>query len=237
MPGSRSWRFGQSAGVSPTGPIGPVRLAPQRALPVARLPQQVIPLDLLVVLRVEQIDVRRHVVAHVVVDVANQPVLPRQADHRRQERLRDAVGHVDAPRLAPLGDDVAVAGDQAARRAAVLDRPDHGVERLVAEAVLRGSAMSCVPGVSAATASFTASASAPVLMPTSSGLLVLPVEALGEVGGLLRGEPRCADVGGIIGVPGCVRRLCASAGAITSAARTIGSARLQHDRAPCEAAV
>jgi hypothetical protein len=62
------------------GPIRPVRLAPERPLPVARLPQQMIPLDLLVVRRLEEIDVRRHVVARVVVDVVNQPALHRKAD-------------------------------------------------------------------------------------------------------------------------------------------------------------
>ena len=117
--------------------IRPVRLAPQRALPVARLPQQVIPFDLLVVLRLEQIDVRRHVVARVIVHVANQPALPRQPDHRRQERLRDAVGDVRALRVAPLGDDVAVARDDAARGTAILDRTDEAAERLLAEAVVQ----------------------------------------------------------------------------------------------------
>src|SRR5262249_46725971 len=99
--------------------IGPIGLAPQRALPVARLAQQMVPFDLRVVLRLEQIDVRWHVVADVVVDVANQSLLPREADDRREERFRHAVGDVHAFRIAPLGDDVAVARHQAARRTAV----------------------------------------------------------------------------------------------------------------------
>ena len=66
-------------------------------------------------------DIERSIDDSVVVDIgANQPLLPRQPDHRRQKRLGDAVGDVDAIRIAPLGDDVAVARDEAAGAAAIL---------------------------------------------------------------------------------------------------------------------
>src|SRR5262252_7903090 len=90
----------------------------------------------------------------------------------------------------------------------------------------RNSAMSCVPGVSAAIASCTASASAPVLMPTSSGFLCCQSKRSGKYAAVCCWmTPRSGYVDGIVGVPNRACRLCASAGAITRAARTIGSAR------------
>ena len=168
------------------GTIGPVRLAPQRALPVARLPQQVIPFDLLVVWRVEQIDVRRHVVAHVVVYVANQAPLPRQPDHRRQKRLRDAVGDLGALRIAPLGDDVTVARDESARSTAILDRSDDRVVRLLAEAVVKKQRH--VPGTGrlGRDRQLHGLVHERRVHADLFGLLVLPVEAFGEVDRLRR---------------------------------------------------
>jgi hypothetical protein len=46
------------------------------------------------------------------------------------------VGHIDAQRIAPFGDDVAVADDQAGRVAAVLDRADRVAKRLAAEGLV-----------------------------------------------------------------------------------------------------
>ena len=94
-----------------------------------------IPLDVAIVRRVEQIDARRHVLARVVVDVVDQPALPGQADDRRQERLRDAVRHVHARRLAPFGDDVAVSRHEAGCGPPIPHGPDNRAVRLLAEAV------------------------------------------------------------------------------------------------------
>jgi hypothetical protein len=95
----------------------------------------VVPLDLLIVRRVEEIDVRRHVVASVVVHVLDETALPREADDGRQKCLRHAVRDVRPIRIAPLGDDVAVMRDETAGRTAILDRPDQAEERLLAEVV------------------------------------------------------------------------------------------------------
>ena len=124
---------------------------------------------------------RRHVVAHVVVDVANHPALPRQPDDRRQEGLRDAVGDVRAFRIAPLRDDVAVARDDAAGAAAILHRTDDGVVRLLAEAavekqrhVLRALRLRGQGDLHRLVDERRVHADV-------VGLLVLPVEALGKV--------------------------------------------------------
>ena len=216
--------------------IRPVRLAPQRALPVAGLPQQVVPLDLLVVRRLEQIDVRRHVVARVVVDVVDQPFLPREPDDRRQERLRDAVGDVDALRVAPLGHDVAVAGDEAARRPRSLIGPMSVSNGSLPKLFFRNSAMSCVPGVSSAIASCTASARAPSHA-DFFGFLVLPVEALGKVG-LCRRDDASLRIRRRI-----YRRARLRASALRQCRRdhqrreNDRERTFQHERAPCETAV
>src|SRR5690349_13362745 len=88
----------------------------------------------------------------------------------------------------------------------------------------RNSAMSCVPGVSAAIASCTASASAPVVMPTSSGFLCCQSKRYGKYDGSCAMTPRCGYVGGTTGVPRTAW-FWASIGATTAAARTTGSAR------------
>jgi hypothetical protein len=56
-------------------PVGPVGLGPQRPFPVAGLPQQVVPRDLAVVLRVEV--VRGDVALHRIVEVADHAPIPR----------------------------------------------------------------------------------------------------------------------------------------------------------------
>ena len=105
-------------------PVGPVRFTPERALPIARLSQQMLPCDLLIVFGREEIDARGHVIARTVADIADQSALPGESDDRGQERLRDAIGDVDALRLAPLGHDVALICDEAARRAPRLERAE-----------------------------------------------------------------------------------------------------------------
>ena len=76
---------------------------------------------------------RRDVFAGGVVDAADHAAVERHADHARQQALGDAVGHVDARRLAPFGDDDALVDDDAGLVAAVLDRSDRLAERLAAE--------------------------------------------------------------------------------------------------------
>jgi hypothetical protein len=118
--------------------IGPVRLAPQRPLPVARLPQQVVPRDPGVVLRAELLDgdVLPDKAAHVLDEAA----VVGHADHRREEALRDAEGHVHPSRIAPLRDEVPVADDEPGGGTSLRERPDGIVVRLPARAerVLEG---------------------------------------------------------------------------------------------------
>ena len=84
----------------------------------------------MVVLSVEERDFRRHVVADLVADVADQPLLPRKADDRGEECLGHAVRHVHAAGLSPFGYVIAAAHDHAGDWAAFLHGPDDRAERL-----------------------------------------------------------------------------------------------------------
>ena len=163
------------------GAIGPIGLAPQRPLPVTRLAQEVVPFDVLVVRRVEQVDVRGHVVADVIVHVMDQPALPREADDRRQKSFRDAVGDVRALGIAPFGDDVAVARDEAACRPAILDRADERVVRLFAEAAVEKQRHVFRPRSLGRNGELHRLLHEPRIHPDVFGSLVLPLEPLGEV--------------------------------------------------------
>ena len=98
------------------GPVGPVGLAEERPLPVARLAQQVIPGDGLVVFRTEEFVVR-HVGTDAVVNRGDQPLVVEEPDGRRKEGLRNAEGHVHLHGGTPLPDDVAVLHHDPAERA------------------------------------------------------------------------------------------------------------------------
>ena len=73
------------------------------------------------------------VVAHPIVDVADQAAVVRQADGGREEALRDAEGVVGLPGLAPLGNDVALVHDQAGLGTAHREGADGVAEWLAAE--------------------------------------------------------------------------------------------------------
>src|SRR5688572_9947185 len=136
-----------------TRAIRPLRLPPERAFPVARLPEQVIPRDLAIVRRLErqesglavrrrlaynELD-RRHGAGHAILHASNEPSIERETHGRREKALGDAEGHVDAVGIAPLRHDVAVAQDDTGRIAARLERTDGFTVRLAGEAlVVRG---------------------------------------------------------------------------------------------------
>src|SRR5207245_5569640 len=101
-----------------------VGLAPERALPFARLLEEVAPGDRAVLGRVEA--VVEGVAAHRVVEVLDEPAKQPGARERGEVALGDAEGHVGAVRIAPLGDDGAAPEDHAVRPAA---RP-HGAEHV-----------------------------------------------------------------------------------------------------------
>src|SRR6185295_5991311 len=90
----------------------------------------------------------------------------------------------------------------------------------------RNSAMSCVPGVSAAIASCTASAIAPVLIPTSSGFLCCQSKRSGKYAAVAAARAGCVSwlAPTRVYTYGTTRSW-ATSGTITAAARTIGSAR------------
>ena len=94
--------------------VGPVRLVEQRALPVARLAEQVVPGDGVVVFRAEELVVR-HVGTGKVVDRGDQPRVVEEADRCRKEGLRHAERHVHLLRGTPLAHDVAVLHHDAAQ--------------------------------------------------------------------------------------------------------------------------
>ena len=60
----------------------------------------------------------RHIVAHEVVDVADEAVVVREADAGGQKALRDAEGVVGLRGVAPFGDDVSLVDDQPGLRGA-----------------------------------------------------------------------------------------------------------------------
>ena len=138
-------------------PVGPIGLAPKRAFPITGLAQHVIPSDGAIVRRVEReqqigsaepvglvagcwhrtVDLdRSDIVPHGVVDVADHPTVVGDTDDARQHALGHTVGHVDAQRLAPFGDDISMVNDQAGRVAAVLDGADGVAERFTAERLI-----------------------------------------------------------------------------------------------------
>src|SRR5262249_17364102 len=104
--------------------VCPIRLPPKRSGPVAGLAKQIIPLDVLVMRRVKEIHMWRHIVADIVIDVMNQAALPCQADDGREKSLRYAVRDVGAFGIAPLRNDVSMTRDQTASRSTVLYRAD-----------------------------------------------------------------------------------------------------------------
>ena len=67
---------------------------PTSALPVARLAQQIVPGNRLVVRGVEQVDASRYVVTRRILHVADQAVAPREPDDGEQKRFANAVGHL-----------------------------------------------------------------------------------------------------------------------------------------------
>jgi hypothetical protein len=83
--------------------------------------------------RAAQRDHRAHVVGDAVVEAADEAAVVRQPDHGREEALRDAERHVDAPRVAPLGHHVAAAQDHAGGRAALGERAERLAVRLAPE--------------------------------------------------------------------------------------------------------
>ena len=128
-------------------PISPLRLAPQRTFPVTHLTQHVIPGDLLVMRRREQIEQRDAGSArsarqrgdrsdgaiHRFVQVADHVSIPRETDDRGQDAFRNTMRHVNAIRIAPLGDDVSMPQDHAGWVATIPKRSHRSAEWFAAE--------------------------------------------------------------------------------------------------------
>ncbi len=67
--------------------------------------------------------------AHRLVEVGQETVGPGDAGEQGEVGFRDREGQVRLARVAPGGDDLAAAGDEAVRRAAGEDRAEDGVVR------------------------------------------------------------------------------------------------------------
>src|SRR5689334_8670574 len=107
--------------------VDQVRLVPQRTFPFRGLLQEVVPRDRVVVRRIETavIDLE----ADLLVGVADQPAVPGETGEDREIALGDAERHVYARRVAPLGNDEAVAQQNTVRAAARTHRPEGLVPR------------------------------------------------------------------------------------------------------------
>ncbi len=127
------------------GTVRPVRLSPEGALPVARLTEQVLPGDLPIVLRIEELEGlegpepsadtayrgdRRHVLVDGIVQALDQAPIVRQSHGRGEEALGDAERHVHPLGISPLSDDVSIAYDHPRLGAAGLRRTHQLVQRL-----------------------------------------------------------------------------------------------------------
>ncbi len=107
--------------------VDQIRLAPQLALPLRGLLQQLVPGDRIVMRWVEAaiIDGARD----LVVRVGDQPAIPGEAGEDREIALGDAERHIDPGRITPLGDDIADAQQHAVRSTAGTHRPERLVPR------------------------------------------------------------------------------------------------------------
>ena len=83
--------------------ICPIRLAPERAFPVASLTKQVVPGDLAVVFASKLFP--RNVRGNRVVHIGDEATIVSQADGCCKETLSDAKGHINAIRFTPLSND------------------------------------------------------------------------------------------------------------------------------------
>jgi hypothetical protein len=107
--------------------VDAVLLAEHGARPFAGLGQQVAPGDVAVLLAGEP--VVECVVGDLVVEAPDQPVAQRQPGEQSEVALGHAEGHVGTVDVAPFGDLLAAAIDEAGRPAARRDRPQHLVVR------------------------------------------------------------------------------------------------------------
>ena len=107
--------------------VDQVRLVPQRAFPFRGLLQEVVPGDRVVVRRIETAVIDP--AADLLVRVADQPAVPGETGKHREIALGDAERHVDARRVAPLGNDEPVAQQDTVRAAARTHRAEGLVPR------------------------------------------------------------------------------------------------------------
>ena len=96
--------------------VDTVFLAEHRALPFAGLGEQVAPGDVLVLRALEA--VIECIVTGLVVEVLDEAVAQRQAGEQGEVALGDAEGHVGPGDIAPFGQDLAAAIDDAGMAAA-----------------------------------------------------------------------------------------------------------------------
>ncbi len=111
-----------AAGAHLPVPVDEVGLAPQLALPLAGLGEQVAPGDAAVLRRVET--AVRAIRPGRVVEAPDQAVLEREPGEQGEVALGDAEGHVDAPDVAPGPEHAAVPQNHAVGAAARPGRAD-----------------------------------------------------------------------------------------------------------------
>src|ERR1044071_1619461 len=103
--------------------VDTIFLAELRALPFAGLGEQMPPRDVAVLLALEAVIESR--IARPVVEAPDQAVADGKSGQQRQEALGDAEGHVGACDVAPFGQDLAAAIDDAGMSAPRADRSQH----------------------------------------------------------------------------------------------------------------
>jgi hypothetical protein len=136
--------------------VCPIGFAPECAFPIARLSQKMFPSDFAVVFSFKEFDERRlaksfrvielfalsvnadgrRVIAHRVLQTFNQLAVKRQPDDRGDKTFRNAKAHINAPRVAPFGNYVTAAQDDAGLVAALFERADCFAKRLAPESLI-----------------------------------------------------------------------------------------------------
>ena len=87
-----------------------------------------VPGNRLIVRGIEQLHIRRHISSHLIVDVADQALLPCESDYRSQKTFTHTVRHIHALCIAPFGHHITAPHDHTIDSRARASRTDQTTE-------------------------------------------------------------------------------------------------------------